>query len=168
MRHNQLITVSKQRRYRLINWVKQGALRRTKVDVRSISFVCYCMKNTVPCPELFHATWQRSKIGCSDDKWNFQLISDFPQCLKRWWWMIYFLSKAPTLDENASRENRTAFANLVSLFTELVRHDVFSHDAYICTLIARGDLVSGGCYGAIPIYQVTSSPRSEVRAVCDR
>lgn len=30
--------------------------------------------------------------------------------------------------------------NLVLLFSEFIRHDVFSHDAYMCTLISRGDL----------------------------
>lgn len=30
--------------------------------------------------------------------------------------------------------------NLVLLFSEFTRHDVFSHDAYMCTLISRGDL----------------------------
>jgi len=28
----------------------------------------------------------------------------------------------------------------VNLFSALIRHDVFSHDAYLCTLVARGDL----------------------------
>lgn len=37
-------------------------------------------------------------------------------------------------------ENKQAFANLVLLFSELIHHDIFSHDAYICTLISRGDL----------------------------
>lgn len=36
------------------------------------------------------------------------------------------------------------FTNLVHLFAELTRHDVFSHDAYMCTLISRGDLLTGG------------------------
>ncbi|XP_046669089.1 mediator of RNA polymerase II transcription subunit 12 isoform X4 [Homalodisca vitripennis] len=47
---------------------------------------------------------------------------------------------APVLDENPSQANRTMFTNLVHLFAELIRHDVFSHDAYMCTLISRGDL----------------------------
>ena len=34
------------------------------------------------------------------------------------------------------------FTNLVHLFSELIRHDVFSHDAYMCTLISRGDLIN--------------------------
>lgn len=32
------------------------------------------------------------------------------------------------------------FFNLVLLFCELIRHDVFSHNIYMCTLISRGDL----------------------------
>lgn len=35
------------------------------------------------------------------------------------------------------------FGNLVHLFSELIRQDVFSHDAYMCTLISRGDLAGG-------------------------
>lgn len=32
------------------------------------------------------------------------------------------------------------FFNLVLLFCELIRHDVVSHNIYMCTLISRGDL----------------------------
>lgn len=49
-------------------------------------------------------------------------------------------------EENPSPQNRTTFTNLVHLFSELVRHDVFSHDAYMCTLISRGDLLNS-CSG---------------------
>ena len=35
---------------------------------------------------------------------------------------------------------KAEFVNLVLLFCEFIRHDVFSHDAYMCTLISRGDL----------------------------
>ncbi|ELW65163.1 Mediator of RNA polymerase II transcription subunit 12-like protein [Tupaia chinensis] len=35
---------------------------------------------------------------------------------------------------------KVEFVNLVLLFCEFIRHDVFSHDAYMCTLISRGDL----------------------------
>jgi hypothetical protein len=31
-------------------------------------------------------------------------------------------------------------ANLILLFHELMAHEVFSHDAYMCFLISRGDL----------------------------
>lgn len=46
-------------------------------------------------------------------------------------------------DENGPQQNRVQFTNLVHLFSELIRHDVFSHDAYMCTLISRGDLLTG-------------------------
>ena len=45
-------------------------------------------------------------------------------------------------DENPSEDHQLAFANLIHLFAELIHHDVFSHDAYMCTLISRGDLIS--------------------------
>ncbi|KAI5713129.1 hypothetical protein M8J76_012279 [Diaphorina citri] len=49
------------------------------------------------------------------------------------------------LDQDApTDENKTTFTNLVHLFAELIRHEVFSHDAYMCTLISRGDLPSTG------------------------
>lgn len=70
-------------------------------------------------------------------------------------WMERFINKHVLLtqlpfvfplEENPSPQNRTTFTNLVHLFSELIRHDVFSHDAYMCTLISRGDLLitSGG------------------------
>lgn len=37
-------------------------------------------------------------------------------------------------------QKKIAFTNLIHLFAELIRRDVFSHDAYMCTLISRGDL----------------------------
>ncbi|KAL6442397.1 hypothetical protein ACFW04_002558 [Cataglyphis niger] len=49
---------------------------------------------------------------------------------------------APVLD-NTSTQPKAQFTNLVHLFSELIRHDVFSHDAYMCTLISRGDLIQG-------------------------
>lgn len=49
------------------------------------------------------------------------------------------------LDQDApTDEKKTTFTNLVHLFAELIRHEVFSHDAYMCTLISRGDLPSTG------------------------
>ena len=52
---------------------------------------------------------------------------------------IFFFNFLNT-EENGSIQNRVMFTNLVHLFSELIRHDVFSHDAYMCTLISRGDL----------------------------
>ena len=43
----------------------------------------------------------------------------------------YLDTSAPKLD------NMTEFSNLVLLFYELINHEVFSHDAYLCTLISR-------------------------------
>lgn len=57
--------------------------------------------------------------------------------------ILYFL-------ENTS-SSRTTFTNLVHLFTELIRNDVFSHDAYMCTLISRGDLQSTNNIGNFEI-----------------
>lgn len=54
--------------------------------------------------------------------------------------MAFLDNDAPILEDNANAQNRTKFTNLVHLFSELIRHDVFSHDAYMCTLISRGDL----------------------------
>lgn len=56
--------------------------------------------------------------------------------------LLRFLDTAPVLEENGSLQNRNQFKNLVHLFSELVRNDVFSHDAYMCTLISRGDLLN--------------------------
>ena len=51
--------------------------------------------------------------------------------------------EAPTMNEPGTvHNNRTVFASLVHLFYELIKHDVFSHDMYMCTLISRGDLLS--------------------------
>ena len=47
----------------------------------------------------------------------------------------YLDTSAPKMD------NPAEFANLVLLFYELICHDVFSHDAYLCALISRGDVM---------------------------
>lgn len=56
---------------------------------------------------------------------------------------MFFLSLTDyiwTPDDCKSSERSREFGNLVLLFSELIRHDVFSHDGYMCTLISRGDL----------------------------
>lgn len=58
-----------------------------------------------------------------------QQSSDSPDCL-------CFSFPADPGKENEKVE----FFNLVLLFCELIRHDVFSHNIYMCTLISRGDL----------------------------
>ncbi|KAH8373428.1 hypothetical protein KR009_006618 [Drosophila setifemur] len=57
--------------------------------------------------------------------------------------LMHFLDHdAPVLDEHTSNsQQRTEFTNLVQLFSALIRHDVFSHNAYMHTLISRGDLL---------------------------
>nr|XP_006824481.1 PREDICTED: mediator of RNA polymerase II transcription subunit 12-like protein-like [Saccoglossus kowalevskii] len=57
--------------------------------------------------------------------------------------LLHFLdNQAPVVvDDASSQDDKTAFANLVLLFCELIQHNVFSHDAYMCTLISRGDLL---------------------------
>lgn len=58
--------------------------------------------------------------------------------------MKFLDSEAPTLNDpgTAPHSNRAVFASLVHLFYELIKHEVFSHDMYMCTLISRGDLLS--------------------------
>lgn len=70
--------------------------------------------------------------------------------------LVYFLLSAclfcaplthlsPSLSpaDPRSESERVEFFNLVLLFCELIRHDVFSHNMYTCTLISRGDLAFG-------------------------
>lgn len=49
---------------------------------------------------------------------------------------------SPFTAEPGNESERVEFSNLVLLFCELIRHDVFSHNIYMCTLISRGDLAS--------------------------
>lgn len=55
--------------------------------------------------------------------------------------MKFLDNDAPVPSPDDCSLKKTAFSNLVHLFTELIRRDVFSHDAYMCTLISRGDLL---------------------------
>ena len=55
-------------------------------------------------------------------------------------------------EEHSNEEQKQAFRNLILLFHELIQHDVFSHDSYMCTLISRGDLLCSG-----PASQVTDN-----------
>ena len=76
--------------------------------------------------------------------------------------MIYLLF----LDEpNQTHDSKLAFSNLILLFCELIRHEVFSHDAYMCTLISRGDLVSSPSLPAmsaesLDLLSVKTNPES--------
>ena len=59
-------------------------------------------------------------------------------------------------DDYQQNKGDPSFAQLILLFGELARHDVFSHNAYLYTLIARGDLQPP------PIVSVPSPPRPAV------
>ncbi|KAA0189334.1 hypothetical protein HAZT_HAZT004835 [Hyalella azteca] len=55
--------------------------------------------------------------------------------------LLKFLDvQAPVYSDCKGSNRSREFGNLVLLFSELIRHDVFSHDGYMCTLISRGDL----------------------------
>jgi len=76
------------------------------------------------------------------------------------WWNI---SKTPFIVEEphqasalSNRVNRVMFQNLVNLFTELVRADLFSHDAYLRTLISRGDV-------AVNAFQIFCQQQERLR-----
>lgn len=69
-------------------------------------------------------------------------------------------------EDNPTVDNRQAFANLVLLFTELIRHDVFSHDVYVCTLISRGDIQSTSNINAFQMSLSSVNPyHSELSSV---
>uniref|UniRef100_A0A4W3IA15 Mediator complex subunit 12 n=1 Tax=Callorhinchus milii TaxID=7868 RepID=A0A4W3IA15_CALMI len=73
--------------------------------------------------------------------------------------LVQFLdTQAPMLTDPSSESEKAEFANLVLLFCELIRHDVFSHNVYMCTLISRGDLASES-QGA----RARSPPRTQQR-----
>ncbi|NWW53563.1 MD12L protein, partial [Pedionomus torquatus] len=72
--------------------------------------------------------------------------------------LLRFLdTQAPSLSDPNSDHEKTEFVNLVLLFSEFTRHDVFSHDAYMCTLISRGDLS----------ITATTRPRSPIGETVD-
>ncbi|XP_060562886.1 mediator of RNA polymerase II transcription subunit 12-like protein [Ruditapes philippinarum] len=83
--------------------------------------------------------------------------------------LLNFLdTKAPVLDDtaNSSEDSQQAFANLIHLFSELIRHEVFSHDAYMCTLISRGDLMSAPAVASMVADSVDLlSMKSEVESI---
>ena len=60
--------------------------------------------------------------------------------------MNFLDTKAPVYEENLAStnnpESKQLFSNLVLLFGELIRCEVFSHDIYMCTLISRGQFIN--------------------------
>ncbi|XP_056005371.1 mediator of RNA polymerase II transcription subunit 12-like protein isoform X2 [Ostrea edulis] len=78
----------------------------------------------------------------------------------------YLDDKAPVIDDNPNDNDRQGFANLIQLFSELIRHDVFSHDAYMCFLISRGDLLSSPSVMTVTTDCIDlSSIKSQVESV---
>lgn len=69
-----------------------------------------------------------------------------------------YLSVLFVAEDNPSAQNRAMFTNLVHLFSELIRHDIFSHDVYMCTLISRGDLNTGGPATATSHHPTSNKP----------
>lgn len=69
-------------------------------------------------------------------------------------------------DDNPTPQNRAMFINLVHLFTELIRHDIFSHDIYLCALISRGDLNTNGPGGHTPAtpHPTSNKPATPVES----
>lgn len=74
--------------------------------------------------------------------------------------MDFLDNDAPVLEENGSIQNKTKFTNLVHLFSELIRYDVFCHDAYMCTLISRGDLLNEVSTTQASTTSITGGPIS--------
>lgn len=71
----------------------------------------------------------------TDDKESEEMAAPTPTVFQSQ--LFHYLDcDAPTM------ENKQEFSNLVLLFFELICHDVFSHDSYLCQLISRGDLNS--------------------------
>ncbi|PNF33035.1 hypothetical protein B7P43_G16367 [Cryptotermes secundus] len=72
--------------------------------------------------------------------------------------MRFLDNDAPILEDNPTAQNRAMFTNLVHLFSELIRHDIFSHDVYMCTLISRGDLNTGGPAAVASHHPTSNKP----------
>jgi len=54
--------------------------------------------------------------------------------------MEYLDNEAPMPESSKQALQNEPFQQLVMLFGELIRHDCFSHDAYLCNLIRRGNI----------------------------
>lgn len=104
---------------------------------KSVIFCCYDFHT--------HPTWS----GCSRRKPGFLWIAFvstshciFIRSFLSLSAQLFTCSSLPRAAEPGNESERVEFSNLVLLFCELIRHDVFSHNIYMCTLISRGDLAS--------------------------
>lgn len=75
--------------------------------------------------------------------------------------MKFLDNDAPVMDDSSGPIAKATFTNLVHLFAELIRHDVYSHDAYMCTLISRGDLLAGGVVSGPPQSNKPATPGNQ-------
>lgn len=88
-----------------------------------------------------------SKLNTSEDKEN-NLKEDNSLNIPIYQSLLmnFLDTKAPVYEENLEStnklENKQLFSNLVLLFGELIRCEVFSHDIYMCTLISRGQFIN--------------------------
>lgn len=78
-----------------------------------------------------------------------------------WMFMLNFKAKILNLDDSTPA-GRATFASLVHLFSALIRHDIFSHDAYLCTLVARGDLSTNP---SVPTPNTSATPIQQIQSV---
>ncbi|XP_022706547.1 mediator of RNA polymerase II transcription subunit 12-like protein isoform X2 [Varroa jacobsoni] len=102
--------------------------------------------------ERKQAEIQGPQVGKEDDDDSFVVQPPIFQDL-----LVRFLdTQAPILDEKVA-ESRLAFANLVLLFCELIRWEVFSHDLYMCTLISRGYFANPPV-ASLPVAAIASVP----------
>ena len=79
--------------------------------------------------------------------------------------LLNFLdTQAPVYEDRIglnSADNKQAFSNLILLFGELIRCDVFSHDLYMCTLISRGQFSNSPNTSLLPNSGSTSKANPE-------
>jgi len=79
--------------------------------------------------------------------------------------LLSFLdNQAPVYEDRIglnNAENKQAFSNLILLFGELIRCDVFSHDSYMCTLISRGQFSNSPNNSLLPHTGNTSKSGTE-------
>ena len=79
--------------------------------------------------------------------------------------LLNFLDvQAPVYEDRIglnSADNKQAFSNLILLFGELIRCDVFSHDLYMSTLISRGQFSNSPNIPLLPPTTSTSKTSAE-------
>ncbi|XP_015794701.1 mediator of RNA polymerase II transcription subunit 12-like protein isoform X2 [Tetranychus urticae] len=101
--------------------------------------------------------------GCKNSEAT-SLINETPHQIYQDLLMSFLDTQAPVWDDkNPNPESKLAFSNLVLLFGELIRCDVFSHDAYMCALISRGQFANSPNASSLipPISDMKITNKSE-------